>query len=441
MRLLRAAMLIVVVAAVGAAEEAGVVREVIFGEAPAVTTTSVWPSSPDEVGRSSVTPPRRPVAAAPRSPVSARPAAQTALEAPRPSSGATAISSSATQSPLAASRTQAPVAAPAASATPSPALATALRVVTGAPAGATSTTAGAVASSNAPAAIDPSPSQSRSASLREGTLAGNAAVVVPDLIPPPAYDAAPPVTEGAAPTPSLAPEADVSPDPEFMSRREVLGQPSTIVPTMEDPASGAAPASRATTAGWYKILAGACFLGAILLIGSRYQRRPRRADSRRAEPTGGWMPPRREKANRRFEALDEDAALIARGFSGPARGAERNASSWRDEPIARRASNAPSRGRGRAANQSGASGGFVFEALSPTPNRAEPEFHDEIERRVRRLATETVNDDRDRERRPSMRDEEFDLVKELAEDGLGAREIARRLSIPEAEVEAVVRLR
>jgi hypothetical protein len=272
-------------------------------------------------------------------------------------------------------------------------------------------------------------------------LAGNAAVVVPDLIPPPAYDAAPPVTEGASPPPSLAPEADVSPDPEFMSRREVLGQPSAIVPTMEDPASVAVSASRATTAGWYKILAGACFLGAILLIGSRYQRRPRRADSRRAEPAGGWLPPRREKASRRFEALDEDAALIARGFSGTARGAERHASSWRDEPIARRASNAPSRNRGRAANQAGTSGGFVFEALSPTPNRAEPEFHDEIERRVRRLATETVTDDRDRERRPSLRDEEFDLVKELAADGLAAREIARRLSIPEAEVEAVVRLR
>jgi hypothetical protein len=111
-----------------------------------------------------------------------------------------------------------------------------------------------------------------------------------------------------------------------------------------------------------------------------------------------------------------------------------------------------------------ASTSFVFETRSPgaEPERrfsdaaerraslgAEPSeigYHDEIERRVRRMAADRDLEEeneavRPRRRRPSMREGEYERIAEMAAGGRSARQIARELQVPVGEVEAVLNIR
>lgn len=373
-------------------------------------------------------------------------------------------------------------------------------------------------------------------------LAGSPAPpLMPEVIPPRAFDASPAAALAEAnESTDDASAAGETPEElgQFVSRRETLGRPSAIVPSA-DPAADALVASTETgrpakSGNWYKLAAGALFLASLGLIGYRHNQRQRDRHAPFGARGGGsgreagsWQAPRgpRVRANSPMWREPEPAPAYAPSFVSasevddyaPTRAA---GDLWDEEPIARRASRSSKRGamplqrdgepssreRTRAAREAFeddtafdeltvrpredsrsfserderprrrrrapqgekvAGTSFVFEARSPNRDQEPSEigYHDEIERRVRRMAAEREIEDGDgsarfsreeaedsrshdgesavapRRRRPSLREREYEAIADLAAEGRSARQIARELQVPVGEVEAVLNIR
>ncbi len=265
-------------------------------------------------------------------------------------------------------------------------------------------------------------------------LAAAATAATPEAIPPRASTSS---------DPAVAPEEAASPTPvapAFVSRRQTLGEPTSLVPTLPSPDAVAAGESPrlSGTGSWYKLVAGALFLASLGFIGMKYRHRGRDIhESASDEPAASWAPPLDPRAIRRQNRVfsTKQVEPSVEGLTA----APAMESLWEQEPIARD----PVRRRRRGAAPAGSGGAFVFESV-PT-GRQEPEFHSEIERRVRRRAAlqrETeVDEPVTSPRRARRRDDEYALVSQLASQGVRTEEISRRLSIPVDEVRTVVNVR
>lgn len=228
----------------------------------------------------------------------------------------------------------------------------------------------------------------------------------PEAAEAPAGEAAPTaaVVGAAAATALEAPPADFSP------RREDLGKPRNIVPTVRElPVAAAAPAPHGG-GSWYKLLAGALFLMSLGLIGYRHRHRQQATE---ANPSpASWLPPRSPALNRRRPSLrrdfgEEEAFILGENAAGL----------------------------------------LTREARSSAPSAAEGEdlpFHEEIEKRIRRFEADQKGRNRtapasNRSRKVS--DADYQRIMDLAASGHSARDIAEELGLPPRAVHSLLRLR
>lgn len=276
------------------------------------------------------------------------------------------------------------------------------RTVVAAPPRATASPAPAPQASAPSPASDPAPvaSPAPAAKTPELTMSEIASSnpAIPELVLPSAFDDGS-LPEQTSENPADAPEV-------FSSRSESLGKIKNVVPKPEAPES--LETVPAQPPGWYKLAAGALFLLSLGYIGYRKKGKSSAHYSDFGGPSdfaGSWLPPRR--------GLGSEGKFAA---SYP----------MENSFLVKKAG-----GRKTA---------------RPLEEAQEPGFHDDVERRVRRLAA-SQNDQlmdprsRSRNRDTSAREAEYGLIAEMAAEGISRREIARRLSVPVGEVNAVIGMR
>lgn len=265
----------------------------------------------------------------------------------------------------------------------------------------------------APVATPPKPAEvplSAGASLPER---------MPEPIQPPQFD---PASVGPPSTPEQLTAEPADPalsDPanpqNFSSKREELGKPRAMVP--EVPAVPAATAEAAATpagsSGWYKLLAGALFLASLGLLGYRHKQKAADPFAMDDYPAGSWMPPRKT-ARRSLE---------------------------------------PQRSYNRATATMAGEESFPNELISRTVSRKarrsvddDMPFHEDIERRVRKLAQDSEEPELEEYEDPlpargaARRGDTYRSITARAEMGQEPGEIARALELPLSAVRAIMKV-
>lgn len=259
--------------------------------------------------------------------------------------------------------------------------------------------------------------------------------ITSEPIAPPQFDPAAPAPQAVAPVEAAAPVEpavgpqngdqaanEQTPAEQFVSRRELLGKPkTTVVPTVAEPSEEVRGAAAGVTAGgFFKLAAGALFLASLGLIGYRHKQKARSDED---DIIGSWLPPRKD--------LTSGYAAAFSGYSGGRSAGGRYATGrdrimemesdliWKQAESSRR----------RDADELGA---------------ADPGFHDEVERKIRRRSAERVTDDAAIEtsarprRRVEIKDGDRDAIIDFAAKGLPLREIAKRLTLPPSEIRSVL---
>ncbi|MEK8022740.1 MAG: hypothetical protein AAB229_02925 [Candidatus Hydrogenedentota bacterium] len=215
----------------------------------------------------------------------------------------------------------------------------------------------------------------------------------------------------------------------FVSRRDLLGKPkTTVVPDVAQPALAPTGLAAAAAAGYFKLAAGALFLVSLGLIGYRHKQKTKTDDF---DYVGSWLPPRK----------DGGLGYAAAGGYGGGRRAGRSM-----------AASATVNGRYTTDRDRAMENDLIWKEASPRSGRfaeddhenSDPGFHDAVEQKIRRRTAEreeqfaeTGTPARAR-RRVVLKESDQEAILDLSAKGHPLREIAKRLTLPPAEIRAVL---
>lgn len=230
-----------------------------------------------------------------------------------------------------------------------------------------------------------------------------------------------------------APLADPGEDPaaedgssevtqEFVSRRQELGQPRSVVPDAAAELAERPVSSTRGSGAWYKLGAGLVFLLSLGYIGYRHKQTRRVADTDwRAyeQPLSEWLPP--------SEVAPARGAVTSSSAPGSRRRPGDESDAMGNDLLVREAGR-----RSRAASSFD-----VYDEVAPS----DPGFHPEIEKRVRRKQMDAMSE-LGNGYGPSQlaRGAGYAAIGELKARGYKADEIARHLGLTTAEVRTYLQI-